>query len=477
VNANNSIRFLIKNIGQIESAEISLNQMTVISGKNSVSKTYITYLIFGFLDYIKNLSENNEWKTQIIEKLITSDSKVRISLSSFASGLPLLIEQSANNYCKIAYKVLSFEPDSDFLSNFYFNVIVDNLYINYENNLDITSFFIAKNVRIELNKISNTDEVEIYIIVEDDAILDDHIYELVASYIVKTIINFFIKQIFPIPFIVTSERTGVSLFYKELDTSRNSLIELLQQEIGYHNDINNLLMKKHVSRYPLPIKLNMDFIRNIFDISKNKTNLKSTIKTFIAKNISNGKYTFDKNLNQIFFVPKTEHKLKLPIHSTSSSVKSLLLFDAFINFIADTNQILIIDEPELNLHPDNQRKMARLLAMLTNHGVKVLFTTHSDYIVKELNNLIMLYGLGTGNQTSVINHFNKIYHSGYNEDMPIKATDINCYTIVENKQGFFSYQSDIDCYGINLAILDDEINNLSEISQILYNELDNGEYR
>jgi predicted ATPase len=477
VNASNSIRFVIKNIGQIDNAEISLNKMTVISGKNSVSKTYITYLIFGFLDYIKTVNDNFDWKQQIISKLVNSESKVKISLSTFAITLPIFIENMASKYQQVAYKVLSFEPDSDFLSNFYFNVVIDNLYINYENNLDITSFFIAKNVRIELNKIKNSDEVEIYIIVEDNAVLDNHIYELVASYIVKTIISFFIKQIFPIPFIVTSERTGVSLFYKELDTSRNSLIELLQQETDYQHDINSILMKKHVARYPLPIKLNMDFIRNIFDISKNKTNLKASIKTFIAKNISKGKYNFDKNLNQIFFVPKTEHKIKLPIHSTSSSVKSLLLFDAFVNFIADKNQILIIDEPELNLHPDNQRKMARLLAMLTNAGVKVLFTTHSDYIVKELNNLIMLYGLGVGNQTSVINHFNKIYHSGYNEDMPIRSNDIDCYTIVENKYGFISYQSEIDCYGINLAILDDEINNLSEISQILYNELDNGEYR
>ena len=218
----------------------------------------------------------------------------------------------------------------------------------------------------------------------------------------------------------------------------------------------------------------MDFIRNIFDISKNKTTIKPNLKSFISKHISNGKYTFDKHLNQIFFVPKSELKLKLPIHSTSSSVKSLLLFDAYINFVADQNQILIIDEPELNLHPDNQRKMARFLAMLANAGIKVLFTTHSDYIVKELNNLIMLYGIGVNNQSSIITHFNRTYHSGYSEDMPIRPEHVNCYTIIENEDGFHSHKSDIDQYGINLSILDDEINNLSEISQILYNELEYG---
>ena len=50
----------------------------------------------------------------------------------------------------------------------------------------------------------------------------------------------------------------------------------------------------------------------------------------------------------------------------------------------------MVDEPELNLHPANQRRIARLFARLVNLGVKVFITTHSDYIVKELNTLIML---------------------------------------------------------------------------------------
>jgi predicted ATPase len=50
----------------------------------------------------------------------------------------------------------------------------------------------------------------------------------------------------------------------------------------------------------------------------------------------------------------------------------------------------MVDEPELNLHPENQCRMARLFARLVNLGIKVFITTHSDYIIKELNTLIML---------------------------------------------------------------------------------------
>ena len=59
------------------------------------------------------------------------------------------------------------------------------------------------------------------------------------------------------------------------------------------------------------------------------------------------------------------------------------LSDDLVNF-------LIIDEPESHLDTANQIQLARLVARLVNSGVKVLITTHSDYIVREINNLIML---------------------------------------------------------------------------------------
>lgn len=478
MNRNNTIRFILNNVGQISNSEIELNNMTVITGKNSVSKTYITYLIFGFLDYIKSISMNKSWQQDIAHQLSSPAAKITIQLPHFAKTIQPFIDSIALDYSKEIYKLLSFDSDSEVLKNCSFNVIIDKMFIDYKKPLGVSGIQITQNIKIELNKINGLGELEIFLIVENNAKFDKHLYELISSYITKYIISYFIGQIFPLPFIVTSERTGVSIFYRELDTSRNTLIDTLQQSRGMLGRTSDSLIKKHIARYPLPIKLNMDFIRNIFDISKNKTGLKPSIKSFISKQISNGKYTFDKNLNQIFFIPKTAHKVKLPIHSTSSSVKSLLLFDAYVNFVADNNQILIIDEPELNLHPDNQRKMARFLAMLTNAGVKVLFTTHSDYLIKELNNLIMLHELDShGHQKSIINHFNKKYNSGYTEDMLIKQSIVNCYTIIEQDQNFRAYKSDIDRYGINLALLDDEINNLSEISQILFTELENDHYK
>ncbi|WP_319950512.1 AAA family ATPase, partial [Klebsiella pneumoniae] len=62
---------------------------------------------------------------------------------------------------------------------------------------------------------------------------------------------------------------------------------------------------------------------------------------------------------------------------TSGAGKSMFLMDVFLRRYMSKNSYLIIDEPELNLHPKNQIKMAELLVRLSNYGVKVIITTHS----------------------------------------------------------------------------------------------------
>ena len=78
------------------------------------------------------------------------------------------------------------------------------------------------------------------------------------------------------------------------------------------------------------------------------------------------------------------------LHMTSSTVKSLFGLWFYLENQAQRGDLLMIDEPELNIHPENQRHIARLLARLVNAGLRVVISTHSDYIVREFNSLLML---------------------------------------------------------------------------------------
>ena len=73
-------------------------------------------------------------------------------------------------------------------------------------------------------------------------------------------------------------------------------------------------------------------------------------------------------------------------------------FDFFVRHDARRGQLLIVDEPESHLDVDNQVVLARLLARVAAAGIRVLVTTHSDYFVKEINDLIMAARIGPENE-------------------------------------------------------------------------------
>ena len=104
--------------------------------------------------------------------------------------------------------------------------------------------------------------------------------------------------------------------------------------------------------------------------------------------IIGGEYSVNRD-DELYYLPKGK-KVKLSMDASSSAVRSLLDIGFYLRHEARHGDLLMVDEPELNLHPENQRRVARLFARLINLGIKVFITTHSDYFIKELNTLIML---------------------------------------------------------------------------------------
>jgi predicted ATPase len=62
----------------------------------------------------------------------------------------------------------------------------------------------------------------------------------------------------------------------------------------------------------------------------------------------------------------------------------------FLKYLVRPGDLVILEEPESHLHPASQRQMARGIARLVNAGVRVIITTHSDYFIGQVNNLLKL---------------------------------------------------------------------------------------
>ena len=72
----------------------------------------------------------------------------------------------------------------------------------------------------------------------------------------------------------------------------------------------------------------------------------------------------------------------------SSMVTELAPMVLFLRDGMGVGDTLIIEEPEAHLHPGAQTAMAHTLARLVNAGVRVVATTHSDWLLKAFANLI-----------------------------------------------------------------------------------------
>ena len=81
-------------------------------------------------------------------------------------------------------------------------------------------------------------------------------------------------------------------------------------------------------------------------------------------------------------------KEDMRLSQASSMVSELTPLVLFIRGLIQPGDTLIIEEPEAHLHPGAQTEIAATLARLVRAGVRVVVTTHSDWLLKEIGNLI-----------------------------------------------------------------------------------------
>lgn len=88
----------------------------------------------------------------------------------------------------------------------------------------------------------------------------------------------------------------------------------------------------------------------------------------------------------------TEQDIRLT--RASSMVSELAPVVLFLRGAVGRGDTLIIEEPEAHLHPAAQTRMAMTLARMVRAGVRVVVTTHSDWLLKEIGNLMREGELG-----------------------------------------------------------------------------------
>ena len=91
-----------------------------------------------------------------------------------------------------------------------------------------------------------------------------------------------------------------------------------------------------------------------------------------------------------FLYRPSDWQRDLPLMNASSMVSELAPVVLHLRHVVQPGDTLIIEEPESHLHPTMQVEFTRLLAAAVKAGVRVIITTHSEWILEELANLVRL---------------------------------------------------------------------------------------
>lgn len=280
---------------------------------------------------------------------------------------------------------------------------------------------------------------------------------------------FLFGSVIPTPHISTSERLGIALFYKELDATRSVLVEKLQELVNSSGSKKthglNQLVEKEAARFSRPIRDNIDFVRGLENIQKHGTTIADPFKKEILSYFNQmlgGKYRVD-NESIFFAASKRSDGYSIPLHLGSSSVRSLMDIFFYLKHSVGKNDLLIIDEPEGHLTPQNQIILTRMLATCAHYGINIFITTHSDYIVKELNNLIMLHEVQPQDQEEYL----KQRKCPHKSTEIINPADVKGYLCANGTLE----ACELDKYGLVVKNIDDAIETINSSSSMLFNLL------
>ena len=447
-----------KNIGPIKEAELELGDLTIIAGQNNTGKTYLAYTLYGFLDAIHddisstpNDYSDLEFFTEIkkIAKKIKVHGKATIQFEKFKTLAGLILQYSFASFSSEYINYVFSAPNDEF-ENTKFSIKEEMKQEKIENK----GYKIPYRNRKTVLSSSLRDGV---IVFEFD---NPENYKLTSKEIaigVNHLLLHMIGENIPSPFILSADRFGASLFYKELDFTKNRLVEELQNLSNEKRFDPFIFIERGSARYAKPIKDNINFTRDLSEIQKKKSNLPVNGMRSVSKIM--GGYYKAKN-DEIRFISKRrgENRFDIPLHLASSSARGLSDLYFYLKHKAQQGQILIIDEPESHLSPTNQMLMARLLAFCVNSGLKVLLTTHSDYLIKEFNNLIML-----SNEFEGKDKFLTRNKKDYTADDYLKPESVKAYTC---GKGTLT-PCEVDKTGIDMPVFDDAIDKINQVSNEL----------
>ncbi len=242
----------------------------------------------------------------------------------------------------------------------------------------------------------------------------------------------------------SAERSGIYTFSRELSVSR----------------LRNPEERLNV-RYPKPIADGLADAADVVNQRKNESEYHK-VADEIEQIVLHGNLAVSEEGEVSYHI---SDGTKLDYNESSSAIKTLAPLVFYLRYSAGRYNVLFVDEPELNLHPKNQILLAKIFVKMINVGLRLVISTHSDYIIREINNMIMADGLNKAGDKIFTN-------MGYDESLCLSQDKFAPYLFEKNSNGMVNVKPlEVDRYGFNMPSIDDAINKQNEVTNTFYEVL------
>ena len=259
------MKFVVKNLGPIDEAELELGDLTIIAGRNNTGKTYAAYTLYGFLKWWSEGSEvlavldelsrqslfPNFSDNEGLVKTATDKGQVKWSTDrkTLNSQRKLIVQEVNRSFPKEGLARVFSASDEDF-SDASVEVAIDNEFPEDAPGKYVNLF---AGDRFTLTYTDNE------ICLSRSEALKTPFHVAGVSLVLQELYLSFLFPEFPTtaltspPLVFPAERLSISLFYKELDATKSHVVEIAQENRRRDKRLPFSTIDKMTSRYALPI--------------------------------------------------------------------------------------------------------------------------------------------------------------------------------------------------------------------------------
>jgi len=133
-------------------------------------------------------------------------------------------------------------------------------------------------------------------------------------------------------------------------------------------------------------------------------------------------------------LPQIVYRLKgtaIPLNLMSSSITETAPLQLFQQGKMPHADVLVLEEPEAHLHPENQARLAKHIVRLVNSGVCVLLITHGVYFLEQLSMFVRMSRVAAEERKDL----------GYAKGDFLEADDVAPYLFKKNGSGGYAIQA------------------------------------